>query len=344
MIKSLRQTKGIAWSRIFIGLLAGSLCLCLITRDLDPRDIRQALAEANVGYIIVAIGVIVSTILTKTIRWRLLFINNGRSQPQLPEAPPPTHPTVSSLFWPLILGQFINAISPVRVGDLARVVALERESGIDKIQALGTLVVEKTLDIIVLVLTLFIILPTVVLPESVTRRGSLMALTATGLFILLLIFAYNRERVIALAKKLIKKLPTRFQRPLAHLIVAGLAGLTALRQPRQLISLTLVSAVIMLFSILTPLTLFSAFDIDLGLKEAVLLHLTLMIGLIPASTPANVGIFEGLVVFTLNQFGLTDNAAILSYAIVYHLVVVTPQLFLGSLSVIRSNRELVGSG
>jgi hypothetical protein len=64
----------------------------------------------------------------------------------------------------------------------------------------------------------------------------------------------------------------------------------------------------------------------------------------PASTPANVGIFEGLVVFTLNQFGLTDNAAILSYAIVYHLVVVTPQLFLGSLSVIRSNRELVGSG
>ena len=329
------QARKIPWFRLLLGLLVGALGLWLITRDLQPGDIRQALANAKPSYIVLAVFVIIGTILTKTWRWQLLIINNGRSQKK--DEPHPVHPNFTTLFWPLILGQFINAISPIRVGDLARVVALERESGIDKIQALGTLVVEKTLDIIVLVLTLFLILPFVVLPESITERGTLLAMTAVTLLVLLLFFAYQREWIIGLTKRLIKRLPNRLQRPLTHLIVAGLEGLSALRQPSQLLSLTFVSAVIAVLSLLTPYILFSAFDLDLGLKEAALLHLTLIIGLIPASTPANVGIFESLVVFMLNQFGLTDNAAILSYAIIFHLVVVMPQIVLGSISVIRRN-------
>ena len=59
----------------------------------------------------------------------------------------------------------------------------------------------------------------------------------------------------------------------------------------------------MLLSILTPYILFSAFNLPLGFQEATLLHLSLIIGQIPASTPGNVGIFEGVVVFMLNQFG-----------------------------------------
>lgn len=335
MTSALLRTRKIPWLRLILGLLAGALGIWLITRDLQLSDIEQAFAEAKVGYILLAVLVILVTILSKAWRWQLLFINNGR--PSGSEESKPAIPPISSLFWPLILGQFVNAVSPIRVGDLARVLKLEQETRIDKIQGLSTLVVEKTLDIIILVVTLFLILPTVVLPQtlSLARRGALMAITAVILFILLLIFAYYRERITKLAGRLIKKLPDRFQKPLFRLIVAGLTGLSALRQPRQLLVLLFVSAVIMLLSILTPFVLFSTFDIPLGFREAILLHLILILGQIPASTPANVGIFEGLVAFTLNQFGLSNNAAILSYAIVYHLVVVMPQIILGSLSVIR---------
>jgi uncharacterized protein (TIRG00374 family) len=346
-----RPPKRIPWLRLLISLLAGAAGIWLITRDLQLSDIQQAFAQARSGYILLAAAVIISTIFTKTWRWQLLFIANGRTtdKEQSPNGPPPgspppgsppsggSPPPLSTLFWPLILGQFINAISPVRVGDLARVLALERETGIDKVRALSTLVVEKTLDIIILVLTLFLILPTVVLPESITRRGSSMAVMAAVVFLLLLIFAHQRERVVYLTKQLIRRLPGRLQRPIFHLIVAGLAGLAALRRPRHTLVLTLVSAGLMVLSILTPYILVHAFDIPLGLKEAALLHLVLIIGLIPASTPANVGIFEGLVAFMLYQFGLTDSATIISYAIVYHLVVVLPQIILGSLTVVRSN-------
>jgi uncharacterized protein (TIRG00374 family) len=345
MTSALLRTRKIPWLRLLLGLLAGAIGLWLITRDLEFSDIEQAFLEAKPGYILLAALVILATITAKTWRWQLLFINNGRpqtpeaSQPGVPHGSPPGSPALSTLFWPLILGQFINTISPVRVGDLARVVALERETGIDKVQGLSTLVVEKTLDIITLVMTLFLILPTVVLPETISlaRRGMLMAAVAVTLLVLLLIFAYYRERITTLAGRLIKRLPNRLQRPLLRLIVAGLTGLSALRQPRQLLVLLFASTVIMFLSILTPYVLFSTFDIPLGLKEATLLHLTLILGQIPASTPGNVGIFEGLVVFMLNQFGLTNNAAILSYAIVYHLVVVMPQIVLGSLSVIRKS-------
>lgn len=335
MTSALLRTRKIPWLRLILGFLAGAIGIWFITRDLQLSDIQQALSKARVGYIVLAVIVILATIGTKTWRWQLLFINNGRTPK--PNENNPDYPNLTSLFWPLILGQFINAVSPVRVGDLARVLKLESETGIDKVQGLSTLVVEKTLDIITLVLTLFLLLPTVVLPESLSlaRRGMVMAATAVTLFILLLLFAYNRDRITRLAGRLIKLLPERFQRPLFRLIVAGLTGLSALRQPRQLLVLLFVSAVIMLLSILTPYVLFSSFNIPLGLQEATLLHLSLIIGQIPASTPGNVGIFEGVVVFMLNQFGLTNNAAILSYAIIYHLVVVMPQIFLGSVSVIR---------
>ncbi|MFZ0544111.1 MAG: lysylphosphatidylglycerol synthase transmembrane domain-containing protein [Candidatus Promineifilaceae bacterium] len=336
MTRTLLRRKNIPWLRLLIGLLAGLFGLWFITRNLEFSDVQEAFGRAKMGYIVLAVGVILTTILTKTWRWQLLFINNGRLLQE--EEAAPALPSLPALFWPLILGQFINAVSPVRVGELARVIALERETGIDKVQGLGTLVVEKTLDIIALVLTLFLILPTVVLPASLTlaSRGEIMALTAVFLFGLLLIFAYFRERITKLASRIIRRLPARLQNPLMRLIVSGLTGLSALRQPRQLLVLTFISAVIMVLHILTPYVLFFTFGLPFGLKEAALLHLTLnIISQLPASSPVNVGIFEGLVAFMLNQFGLNDNAAILSYAIVYHLVVVMPQIVLGSFSVIR---------
>jgi len=47
-------------------------------------------------------------------------------------------------------------------------------------------------------------------------------------------------------------------------------------------------------------------------------------------------LFEGLVVLTLQQFGSADNATLLSYAILFHLVVMLPQILLGSLAAMTS--------
>jgi uncharacterized membrane protein YbhN (UPF0104 family) len=72
------------------------------------------------------------------------------------------------------------------------------------------------------------------------------------------------------------------------------------------------------------------------MKEAVLLHLVTSIGSLPPTTPARLGVFEGLVIFVLVQIGMTDQNLMLSYALLYHGVILIPQLLLGALALAQS--------
>jgi hypothetical protein len=49
------------------------------------------------------------------------------------------------------------------------------------------------------------------------------------------------------------------------------------------------------------------------------------------------GIFEGTVVLVLYQFGQTNQALTVSYAVAFHLVVLLPKILLGGLAASRTN-------
>ena len=73
-----------------------------------------------------------------------------------------------------MLGQYVNLIVPFfRLGEVARIYALNRQASVPMAQSLGTLVVEKVLDLFILILTIAAILPFVVLPEFVGQPGPL---------------------------------------------------------------------------------------------------------------------------------------------------------------------------
>ncbi len=311
--------------RLLLSTLVGILGLWYITRNITWGDITAAWQQARIGYVFLAVLVILATILTKSWRWRLMFV------------PPEAAPPLGSLYSALILGQFVNALSPARVGDLARIYALERSAPHGKVRIFSTLVIEKTLDVVTTLVTLFLVGAAVILPGYGNHRTLIITSLALVSFVGMLLLAYQTHRALRLVEWLAGWLPGRLRRPVMKLVAAGLEGLSALRAPRLTLLLMLVSASAMFLAVLTPRVLFLAFDIPLGFRAAALVHLTLSIGSIPASTPGNVGIFEALVAFMLHQLGLDDDGVILGYAIVYHLVAVTPQIVLGAVAATQSN-------
>ncbi|MEW5986578.1 MAG: lysylphosphatidylglycerol synthase transmembrane domain-containing protein [Chloroflexota bacterium] len=313
------------WLRVGLSLLLGIGGLWLITRNVDLAEVGRALGQAHLEAIALGLLVILVTILAKTWRWRLLF------------AAAEDAPRFRALFWALVLGQFINLLLPFRLGDLTRIYTLHQETQSGKARALGTLVVEKTLDTVMLALTLLVLLPLVVVPRFVSEPGLTMTVIAVLALGLLYAVAYQTERVVSLLQQLARLLPLPLERRLMRLAVGGLSGLASLRNRRLMVTLFLSSAAIAGLSVLTPLVLFATFDLPLGLVEAVLLNLVLSLGSTPPSTPAKVGVFEWLVAFTLGRFGLTDNVIIVSYALIYHTVVILPQIVLGSAAVFRTH-------
>jgi uncharacterized protein (TIRG00374 family) len=291
-------------------------------------DLRLALGSAHPGYILLALATFLATTAAKTWRWRLLY--------QRQEVVPAFRP----LFWAVNVGQLVNTAVPFfRLGDLARVYDLGQHTGQSKVQALGTLVVEKTLDLISLAFLFFVLLPFFVLPDLIAESGTSVALISLVALLLLMVVARQTDLVRRLAAALIGRLPEHWQRRLLPWLDSGLAGLASLRSGRASLALLGSTLLVLLLSVLTPYALFPAFGIPLSLRHAAVLHIALTIGALPPSTPARIGVFEGIVTFMLATFGIEDGALRLAYAIVFHLVIVLPQLVLGGLALLRRQRH-----
>ena len=111
-----RQPYRIPWPRVILSTLIGALGIYLVARNLDLSDLQAAFARADLLLVLASVATIVATLLAKTWRWRLIFY------------PPESRPRYPPLFWALIIGQFLNALLPMRLGEVGRAFSLERQA------------------------------------------------------------------------------------------------------------------------------------------------------------------------------------------------------------------------
>jgi len=313
----------LSWPRTVIGIVVGLIGLVFIVRNVDFADVVSAYQDAILGYIVLAVVVVLSTILTKTWRWRLIFSSG------------PDIPRYRSLFWALVTGQFFNIVVPLRTGEVARIVSLDQQENTSKSRTLSTLVIEKTLDIVGLVATILVILPFVSLPEEVTQQGNTLAIIVlVGLPILFLI-ALNSRRLRNISRGVGDRLPQRIRTSFIQILEAGINGLAALKSRRLLAGLSAITLLIVLLSLLTPLILFKAFNLPFGIRESIIINLLVTVATAPPSTPGRIVVFLAIVRLALEGFGTDDTSVILSYAIAFLFVVYAPSLILGGIALAK---------
>jgi uncharacterized protein (TIRG00374 family) len=294
-----------------------------LSNRIGLATIGDVLASAHVGYVALALLVMVGTLALKAWRWQLLY--SGREVPY------------SAAFWASTLGQYVNLIVPfLRLGEVARIYSVNRETGVSAAQAIGTLVVEKVLDLIFFGLTILLVVPFVALPEEVGRPGILFLLVPLAALIVLYGLAFQTDRIARLLERMAAPLPPRLGGWLTRVGVAGLEGLSALRDRRLSLALVGLSLTIAALSVLLPYLLFPALDLRLTLIDAAVVHIVVSVVAAPPSTPVKIGVFNGAAAFVLWQLGLRDEAVIASYAILFYVVVIAPQLILGIVAAIRS--------
>lgn len=318
-----RENRRRRWLRVVGSAALTAIILWLLSREIDFAAALEALATANPLYIVAAMTVTIFTSFLKSERWGLLLATDRRK------------PAGRDRFRALMLGQFLNLLI-FRIGDLARVYELGQRTGHSKARLLGTLVIEKLLDMTVIILTMVCLLPFVVVPSIISNPAGTLSVIIVPALVTMYAVAYQSERFTRLLQQITRYLPDPLEARFNQLIVAGLEGLSALRNRRLTIAIYAVSLLIGAVSILTPYLLFPSLNLPLGVKEAVLLHLVTSVGSLPPTTPARLGVFEGLVIFVLGQMGMADQNLMLSYALLYHGVILIPQLLLGALALAQS--------
>ena len=320
------------WRRWWPWLNGGLTAVLLIigvwalSRTISFADVQQALATANLWLILLAVIIFILNGVVKAWRWRVLLTPDDEEN--IP---------FTAVFWAIWLGQFVNIIMPfLRLGEISRAYAINKQTGFGKVRALSTIVIEKSLELIMLGFLIVVLLSLLVLPDTLKSSSQTLMLIAGVLLVGLSVVAYQTSWVIAQLQKLLHLFPEFIEKRLTSLLIGGLEGLSALRSRSAILRLLGSSVLLVILSLLTPFFLFKAFLIPLGLAEAAVVDSALSLTTSAPSTPAQLGVFEGTVVLVLHQFGVINQAVAVSFAVVYHLVVLLPKFVLGGLAASRT--------
>src|SRR5260370_10742093 len=135
--------------RTIVPLVIAIIALVIFAQkiNINPKLTWIAMRNANVYFVLIAFIIYYFSFPIRTFRWRMLLENIGYTKEngiQLPK------------FWKLLeiiyVSWFANVIVPAKLGDLYRSYLLRREAGLPASRTFGTVIAERLLDLIVLLL------------------------------------------------------------------------------------------------------------------------------------------------------------------------------------------------
>jgi uncharacterized membrane protein YbhN (UPF0104 family) len=206
--------------------------------------------------------------------------------------------------------------------------------------ALGTIVVEKTLDGLTLLLLLGILFVVTPVPTWLRLSGGAAALATALLLAAVLLLTSGRQRVVNASERLCQFVPALGRLGLDRRIGALADGLRSVQANGVQARLLVWTAGIWLLAGLTNYLVLLALDIETPLVLASLLVLTVVhLGLVVPTSPARIGVFHYLCLLSLSVLGVDESQA-LAYGFVLHFIVVLPPIAAGLVCLWKENLTL----
>lgn len=131
--------------QVIIGLVVAAACLAYVLKDVDFAHLWQQARDLNPLYLLWVNLPIALTFWLRALRWRILLAPVGRF-------------SLAGLTWANLIGFGANNILPARLGELVRAYVLGRLEETPAAGVLATIVVERILDGLMLLVILFVTL------------------------------------------------------------------------------------------------------------------------------------------------------------------------------------------
>ena len=129
----------------FLSILSlAGLYIAFKGEDLDKLVFH--LNNVNLTFIIIACALLLFSCIIRAYRWKLLLSPFEKVQ-------------LKSVYSATMIGYFGNAIFAFRLGELLKAYSVVKGTKIKTLQAFGTVIVERLLDVIALVIILIFLIP-----------------------------------------------------------------------------------------------------------------------------------------------------------------------------------------
>jgi glycosyltransferase 2 family protein len=318
---------------LVIGLAVGLLAVFL--READFGRVWSAVASARADFLGLSLAATAATFVIRAERWQYLLGPLG-----------PTR--FRTVFRTTVIGFAASAVLPARAGEVIRPYLLARQEGLKATAAFATILVERILDLVAVLLLLLAFLvwfdPGVeardsVLLSAIRFGGLVMAPVAVGALALMFFMAGHPERLHAWLLRAEAILPGRLAAAIARLAQTFAEGFAVVRRPERLVAAMAWSIVLWISIAATIWAVAIAFGIAMPFTGGWLMLAPLVVG-VAVPTPGGVGGFHEAFRLGATAFFGADNDIAVGAAIVLHAISVVPVTLAGLLFIVQDGLRL----
>ena len=310
--------------KVFVGLVISAIFIYLAFREVELEEVWVGLKGANYIWLFPALSFMLFSHWLRALRWRYILEPIKKAK---------VHP----LFSALMIGYAANNIFPLRLGEFLRAFAVGKSQRISKTSAFATVLVERLIDILSLLVLLAITFVFFPLPDLIKKSGYIIFLGAVATTGVVILLVRRTESTILIFKKI---LPAKIFELVQHVIRSFLDGFIVFKKTEHYLSIIVLSILVWVFYVAVVYVSFYAFafpaNYDINLFSSLVVLVIVSIGIMIPSSPGFVGTYHWFCMKSLALFGIPESEA-LGFAVISHAVNTIPFTIIGLFYFWREN-------
>jgi hypothetical protein len=292
-------------TKIALSTALAAVFLYLACRNVPLAELEAALARFDPRWLIPAFAISLTLQVFRAWRWQL-------------ELRPLQRIGLGQLWVVTSIAYMAINLLPVRLGEFVRPWLLSRRSRVSFSNVVGNLVIEKTMDSVVIVFYILVgLLTTANLPSWVRRGAIFPAVAAAAIVMLVVMLFWKGEPFVD--RWVARVLPERAAATLTRVTRALIEGMRILPNRQLLTAVFLVSLTLWFLPILSSYVIIRAFAFPVPFSAALIVFIFIGFGTALPNAPGMIGTFQWACVLALELFGVSKPDA-LAYGLVLNAI------------------------
>jgi glycosyltransferase 2 family protein len=306
---------------LLVGYGLALVCLVWVLRNFHLAQFLNEIANVSWKWVLLGMACDVLSYAVQALRWKFLLAPFGKVR-------------LSRSIRAVFSGLFANLVFPLRPGEVLRSYLLSNSEDISMGRVLGSVGVERFVDLVIATASLAVVSLFVELPRRFQRVADTLAIVTLILLTIVAVLILYLEVKLGSSSP-----PEGTRRGLPGKFMAVLIDLHAMGTSPSFYAAVLMSLLMPLFQVVGLWAIIRSYGLPLSLLSAVVVLLIINLGVSLPNAPANVGSYQFFCVLGLSVFDIETTGAA-GFSFFAWVALTLPLALFGFAALLRSGMSL----
>jgi hypothetical protein len=301
--------------KLLIGIAVSTVFIYLTLKGVDLKEVVAELRNKSYGFLLPVAAVCILTQIIRSIRWGVLLS--------------PIKAINQRILFPITsVGFMAIIVAPMRLGEIVRPYLINVKQSVPLGSGIATILIERSMDLLMLLLFLSVVLSRISLPDWIARGGTVLLGIILLEFLFIILFMIFPEKIKRFLFPITKRFPRRVAKGFEAFIENIANGFRVISSIKKFTQVFFLSFLVWVLSALAVYLLFSFYKLPLGILEAFAVTTITALGISLPAAPGFIGNFQFACILALSFYGVAKNEAF-AFAMVYYFTGIGVNIVLG---------------